>query len=240
MKNREQCIIDNIPLVKSIASKFNVSNIGIDYDDLVSIGVIGLMNAYDKYDKDKGKFSTYATIRIKSYMIDEIRKLSPITRTDMKKIKEYNSNVDILNRQLKREPTSTELSNSLGVSIHAVKAIEDSINVLNIVSIDAVVGGTEDTLVTLKDMIEGDDSSPSDVLLEEEKITMLAECLDMLNNTDRLILFLYYYEELTLREVGLVVGLSESRVSILHRRALVRLKDILKILKYNYIEECVV
>lgn len=241
MDDREQVIVENIPLVKSIASKFNVSNIGIDYDDLVSIGLIGLMDAYDKYDDSKGaKFSTYATLKVKSHIIDEIRKLSPVTRTDMQKVKLYNNCVEVLSVELDKKPSIVDISNYMGVSIKEVKLIEKIVSILNVTSLDNVVGSMDGNLVTIKDTLGGDDLSPSDIIEYEDDINTLVKCIDKLKDRDKLILSLYYNEELTLKEVGEVIGLSESRVSILHTKAISKLREELLKLGYNYIEGCVV
>lgn len=241
MGDKEQVIVENIPLVKNIASKFNVSNIGIDYDDLVSIGVMGLMDAYDKYDESKGvKFSTYATLRIKSHIIDEIRKLSPITRTDMQKVKSYNDCIEVLTSRLNRKPKLVEISNYMGLSVKDIKSIESTVSVLNMTSLDNVVDTYGDNVVTIKDTLEGDDLSPSEVVEYEDEIKTLAMCIDKLKDRDKLILSLYYNEELTLREVGEVIGLSESRVSILHNKALSKLREELMKVNYNYVEGCVI
>lgn len=241
MDGMEQVILDNIPLVKNIASKFNIYNIGIDYDDLVSIGVIGLMDAYAKYDISKGvKFSTYATLRVKSHIIDEIRRLSPITRTDMQKVKSYNECIEVLTTKLNRKPNLVEISDYMGLSIKDIKSIECTVSILNITSLDNIVSTSDDSIITIKDTLEGDDLSPSDIVEYEDEINTLAMCIDRLKDRDKLILSLYYTEELTLKEVGEVIGLSESRVSILHNKALSRLKEELIKVDYNYVERCVI
>lgn len=229
MGSIEEVIEDYMPLVKNIASKFNVSNIGMEYDDLVSVGTIGLMDAYNKYSADKGsKFSTYATLRVRSYIIDEIRKLSPITRTDMDKIKKYNECVDSLSIELQRSPKSIEIANKLGVTQKDIKSIEHSLSILNTLSVDSLIESTETNIINLSEVIEGDIISPSDLVLEEEKINILANCIKELDEREQIILSLYYYEELTLKEVGLVLGLSESRVCVLHNKTLKKLKKIIE------------
>lgn len=240
MLDRESAIVDNLPLVKSIAAKFNASNIGLDFDDLVSIGTIGLMLAYDTFDANKGvKFSTYATLKIKSYIIDELRRLSPITRTDMKKVKSYKEGLEYLKTKLNRKPTVMELSDYLGITIKDIQTIEDMLNIMSVCSLDNTVKGVEDNELTIKDTLVDDCVElPGAVLEEEEEIQMLIDSIFKLEDRDKLILSLYYYEELTLKEVGEVLGLSESRVCVLHNRALDRLKCVLN--EKNYVGECVV
>ena len=120
----EEYILDNINLVRHIASKYFTKNIGIEYDDLVSYGTIGLIDAANSYKYDRNcKFSTYASLKIRASIIDEIRRNSPVSRNDFSKINQYNSAVESLQNNLLREPTNEEVSEFLNISKNEVKKI---------------------------------------------------------------------------------------------------------------------
>lgn len=232
--NKEQLVLDNIYLVKHIASKYYTAKLGMDYEDLVSYGVMGLIDATNKYDENRGaKFSTYASLRIRSYIIDEIRRCSPISRGDIAKINAYNLAIENLQKSLLREPTEEEVSKQMGMSIKEIKKIEGSIHLLTTTSLDTVIfEGNND--ISLADTIkEKDELSPSSIIEKEEKVDVLGKAIDMLKEKDKLVLSLYYYEELTLKEIGKVLEVSESRVSQLHSRAILNLRNMITKLNYN-------
>lgn len=234
LSNKEELVLENIPLVKHIASKYYTSKLGMEYEDLVSYGVMGLIDATNKYDSQRGaKFSTYASLRIKSCIIDEIRRCVPISRGDIAKVNQYNSSVEKLQNSLLREPTQEEISKDMDISIKETRKIESSINLLSTTSLDTVIfEGNSD--ISLKDTIqENENFSPSNIIEEEEKLKILTKAIDMLNERDKLVLSLYYYEELTLKEIGKVLEVSESRISQLHSRAIVNLRNTIEKLNYN-------
>lgn len=230
---QEEIIINNMPLVKHIASKYHTNKIGIEYEDLVSYGVMGLIDASNKFDENRGvKFSTYASIRISSYIIDEIRKHSPISRSYMSKINEYNKCVDILQNKFMRKPSLDEVADYMNISDAEVDDIKMKKLNLNSVSLDNTIYEDERE-ITLKDSIREDESSSPTTIVEKEELQqIMAKAIDTLKEKDRLILSLYYYEELTLKEIGIILGVSESRVSQLNSRAVSNLRAAMKKLKY--------
>lgn len=232
--DKEQFILDNLNLVRYIASKYYTESIGLEYEDLVSYGTMGLIDAVNKYEDDRNcKFSTYASMKIRAFIIDEIRRQSPISRNDVSNINKYNCAVKELQNNLLREPTELEISKFLKVSIKEVKKIESNIHIMTTTSLDTVIfEGNND--ISLIDTIKEDDKlSPAKIVEEEEKMEMLTKAIDMLKEKDKLILSLYYYEELTLKEIGRVLEISESRVCQLHSRAIVNLRNALNKLNYN-------
>lgn len=230
--NREELIMSNIALVKHIASKYYTNKIGMEYEDLVSYGVMGLIDATDKFDETKGaKFSTYASIRISSFIIDEIRKQSPMSRTLVGKVKEYNNCVEKLQNKYLREPTIDEVSKSMGISKSQVNDIKSKMLNRNVASLDEIVFQDECDVKVI-DTIKEDGLSPSEIVENEEMVEIMAKAIDMLNEKDRLVLSLYYYEDLTLKEIGKILNVSESRVSQLNSRAISNLKSAMKKLKY--------
>lgn len=230
---QEEFIISHMPLVKYMASKYYTSKMGMEYEDLVSYGFMGLIDAANKFDVNRGvKFSTYASIRISSYIIDEIRKQSPISRLSVNKIKEYNKCVEILQNEFLREPSIDEISKYMGISKIEVNDIKMKVFNLSTSSLDNIIFEEESEVKLIDTIKDKDIISASDIVEKQELIDVMAKALDMLNEKDRLVLSLYYYEELTLKEIGIILGVSESRVSQLNSRAIVNLKNSMKKLKY--------
>ena len=123
-ESQEELVINNMNIVRNIASKYYTEKIGLEYEDLVSYGVMGLIDASKKFDDSRGvKFSTFASIRVSSYIIDEIRKYSPVSRTYMSKIKEYNKSVDELQHKFFREPSMDEVAKYMNISKKEVLCI---------------------------------------------------------------------------------------------------------------------
>lgn len=234
-ESQEELIVNNMNIVRNIASKYYTDKIGLEYEDLVSYGVMGLIDASKKFDETRGvKFSTYASIRVSSFIIDEIRKYSPVSRTYMGKIKEYNKSIDELRNKYFREPSIDEISKHMNISKKEVTIIKNKIKNSTNVSMDSMV--TEDEKeFTFKDTIEDTTTPcPEEMMEQKELQNILAKALDTLKEKDRLVLSLYYYEELTLKEIGEILGVSESRVSQLNNRAISNLREAMK--KLNYMD----
>ncbi|MEW8955135.1 FliA/WhiG family RNA polymerase sigma factor [Clostridium sp.] len=232
---REQVIKKYIPLVKYIASRVIVGKTKyIEFEDLVGYGMLGLMDALNKYDKEKGmKFSTYASIRIRGSMIDEIRKISPISKGAMDKLNRYNEAVERLQNSLMREPTMEEIAKALGVSIKDVSDIGQYINYISISSLEDLIFSEEDDVSLISTIEDKNSPSPEKSYEEKEQLEILAEGIDLLNEKDKLVLSLYYYEELTLKDIGKILEVSESRVCQIHSRAIINLRKAIKKLKYE-------
>jgi len=237
LEDREETIIKYLPLVKYIAGRMVIGkSASVDIDDLIGYGVIGLIDAIDKFDPGRGvKFETYASLRIKGAIIDELRKLSWVPRTAMGKLNKLNSVKDDLREKLGREPKDSEVADELGISMSELVQVEGYINYLSVTSLEDLIFKNDDE-VCLSSMVEDVNSPRPDRILEEkETYDILKKAIDMLNEKDRLVLSLYYYEKLTLKEIGHVLGVSESRVSQLHSRMILRLKDNVAKLQYNWL-----
>lgn len=231
---KEQIIQEYIPLVKYIASRVMFGkNKYMEYEDLVSYGLIGLMDALNKFDSTKGmKFSSYASIRIKGSMIDELRKNRPISKGAMDKLNGYNRAIDTLQSELLREPTNDEIATHLEISLREVAEIESYINYISMVSLENVIY-SEDEDINLIGIIEDKNSpSPEAFLQDKEQLEILAQAIDLLKEKDKTVLNLYYYEHFTLKEIGVVLSVSESRVCQLHSRAISNLRECMKKLHY--------
>ena len=232
---REQIVKKHIPLVKYIASRVIIGKTKyVEYEDLISYGMLGLMDALGKFDATKGmKFSSYASIRIKGAMIDELRRNSPISKGAMDKLSRYNEAIERLQKTLYREPTNHEIASELGVTIYEVADIESNINYISVVSLEDVIFSEGDDM-PLSGTIKDDKSpSPEKTLEDKEQVEYLALGLENLKEKDKMVLTLYYYEGLTLKEIGSILSVSESRVCQLHSRALVNLRKSLVKLKYE-------
>lgn len=233
-QGEEKVVVEKyIPLVKHIAGKVILGKSKyIDYEDLVGYGMLGLMDAFQKFKPEKGmKFSTYASIRIKGAMIDEMRRSSPISKGAMDKLNKYNQAMDILQRKLLRDPSTREIGAELGITDKEVSEIERYINYISMMSLDSMIYSEDDFSIT--HILEDESSPRPDIVVEEnEEIDILAKCLDKLTEKDRLVLNLYYYEELTLKSIGQILNVSESRVCQLHARAIVNLRKVMKEEKY--------
>lgn len=234
--NQKEILVEKyIPLVKYLASRVMIGKTKyIEYEDLVSYGVIGLLDAINRFDSEKGmQFSSYATLRIKGAMIDEIRRCRPISKGAMDKLAKYNESVEALQNKLMREPNLKEIALYMCISEEEVSQIENHINYMSIISLESVLYSDDDD-ITIMDTIEDRDSiSPEESLENDEKIKILQEAIEMLKEKDKLVLKLYYYEKLTLKEIGVILEVSESRVCQLHSRAIRNLRSVMT--KLNYI-----
>lgn len=228
-KSNEIVVEKYIPLVKYIAGRVILGkNKYIEYEDLVGYGMVGLMDAISKFDKEKGmKFSTYASIRIRGAMIDEMRRNSPISKGAMDKLNKYNKALETLQNRNFREPNKEEIAKELNISEKEVSEVEGYINYISISSLDSIIYGEDD--VSIKSLIEDTSSIRPDYILEEkEEIEILKNSIEKLNEKDKIVLNLYCYEGLTLKEIGTVLEVSESRVCQLHSRAILNLRKLMK------------
>ncbi len=232
---REELIKKNIPLVKYIASKIIVGkNKYVEYEDLISYGMIGLMDAINKYDDTKGmKFSTYAAIRINGSIIDEIRKNSPISKRAIDKLNRYNKVVEELQNKLYREPKDIEVAERMEISLKELTDIQGYVNYISMMSLETILFGDDEEMSLINSIEDTKSPSPQKSLEEKEMLEYLRRGLDNLKERDRLILNLYYYEKLTLKQIGSVLEVSESRVCQLHSRAILNLRKEIEKLQYD-------
>ena len=223
---REQLILQYAPLVKYVIGRLAISLPAIiDYEDILSYGTIGLIEAVERYDHEKGvKFETYAISRIRGAIIDALRSLDRLPRSVRQKAKNADAAVQALIAQLGRDPTDQEVAEALGIPVERhLKDIVDASWVT--ISLDTVGA------------VDGDDDGPGEIpvpdpdadefpmaLEQEELIRDLTDSIGDLPEREQLVLSLYYKEELTMREISTVLGVSESRVCQLHARSLTRLR----------------
>ncbi|HLI28760.1 MAG TPA: FliA/WhiG family RNA polymerase sigma factor [Chloroflexota bacterium] len=226
---RDQLILQYAPLVKYVVGRMVVSLPGLlSNEDILSYGTIGLIQAVDRFDPSQGvKFETYAIRRIRGAILDAIRSLHPISRDANRRAREIEHAYDTLVQQLGRLPTDAEVSQHLGVSLDELhQRLADA--TATILSLDSPLGD-EDEHLTLLDQL-ADDSLPSvaEQVERNELYRRLVAAIRALPERDRLVITLYYYEELTLKEISEVLGVSTSRVSQLHAAAVLKLRAALR------------
>lgn len=234
MRYKKQIIEEYLPLVKYIASRISIGkNQILEFEDLVSYGVIGLMDAISKFDDSKGiKFSTYASIRVKGAIIDEIRKNRPISKGAMDKLNRFNMAVEKLQKELGREPSNEEIAKELNMTLLEVGEVENYINYISVVSLEDVIFSEDEDMNVMGTIEDKNSPSPEEKFVNNEKVEVLSQAIEDLNDKDRTVLNLYYYEGLTLKQIGEILSVSESRVCQLHSRAIRNLKGNMKNLNY--------
>ncbi len=226
---RDRLIVNYSPLVKYVAGRLGSGlPAHVEEADLVSYGLLGLMSAIDRYDPERDiKFETYAIARIRGSIIDELRTLDWVPRSVRSRAREIERAIRDLESKLSRAPTDEEIASKVGIT---TQELEDSLIDISRTSIAALdelwSTSSEGDQVSLLDTLEDPESiKPAEALDETEMREALAEAIDRLPEREKLVVTLYYYEELTLREIGEVLGVTESRVSQLHTKAILRLRS---------------
>ncbi len=227
---REKLIENYLPLVKLVAGRIAISLPQyVDKDDLISNGFFGLLDAIEKYDPTRGiKFETYAVVRIRGSMLDAIRAQDWVPTSIRQKAKHYAQTVGQLENQLGRPATDNEIAAALDITCSELYVLLNQLNTT--------------TIIPLEEFIKVEKPSPSEHLvnpsdhieLEEVKQT-LAKTIDKLPEKEKLVVTLYYYEGLTLKEISLILKLSEARISQLHTKSIFRLRGALSRIKSSFI-----
>ncbi len=226
---RDRLILTYAPLVKYVAGRLGSGlPAHVDENDLVSYGLLGLIGAIERYDPDRDvKFETYAIARIKGSIIDELRALDWVPRSIRSRARDIERAISQLEAKLGRSPTDEEVSSALGITEDEFNESLSDIARSSIAALDELwtISSSGGDQVALIDTIEDTlGPEPQAALAETELKEALAESISRLPERERLVVTLYYYEELTLREIGEVLGVTESRVSQLHTKAILRLK----------------
>jgi RNA polymerase sigma factor for flagellar operon FliA len=226
---RDRLILSYAPLVKYVAGRLGSGlPAHVDEGDLVSYGLLGLIGAIERYDPDRDvKFETYAISRIKGSIIDELRAMDWVPRSVRARARDIERAIGELEARLGRAPTDEEIAGKLGVSQDELDGSLTDISRSSIAALDELwtVSSTGGDQIALIDTIEDTQGpEPQSALAETEMKEAIAEAIARLPEREKLVVTLYYYEELTLREIGEVLGVTESRVSQLHTKAVLRLK----------------
>jgi RNA polymerase sigma factor for flagellar operon FliA len=226
---RDRLILTYAPLVKFVAGRLGSGlPAHVDEGDLVSYGLLGLIGAIERYDPDRDvKFETYAIARIKGSIIDELRAMDWVPRSVRARARDIERAIGELEAQSGRAPTEEEIAAKLGVSQDELGENLLEISRSSIAALDELwtISSSGGDQVALIDTIEDTQGpEPQTALAQTEMREALGEAISRLPEREKLVVTLYYYEELTLREIGEVLGVTESRVSQLHTKAILRLK----------------
>lgn len=226
----EGLIIKYLPLVKKVVNRIEAKDSDFDQDDLLSIGVIGLMDAMKRYDSTKKvPFEAYATLRIKGTIIDELRKSGRVSRDRIAKLNQYYMAKEELEKKLLKTPEESEICEELGIGQKELNKLHETVHYLSKVSLESALYTKKGHDTQLIDFIEDENSlSPEDHYLKQEEKQLLVEAIDKLKDRERVILDLYYVKELSLKEIAYILDISTPRVSQIHGKVLLKLRKLLK------------
>jgi RNA polymerase sigma factor for flagellar operon FliA len=229
---RQRLLEEYLPLVKSVAGRMALGfPKSVELSDLVNTGVIGLAEALSNFDPSRGvKFETYAVPRIRGAILDELRSLDWVPRSTRAKSREIDRAISKLENKLGRPPSDRELARSLNLSSSELFSALDDVSSTTMLSLDELIYKEEDNrqvprVETLENL--GTENVLGDMEKGELK-TYLVHAISYLSEQERLVVALYYYEELTLKEIGEVMQISESRVSQIHTKAVLKLRGMIK------------
>jgi len=225
---RDKFVRQYAPLVKYVAGKVAIGMPhNVEFDDLVGFGVFGLFDAIEKFDPEKHvKFKTYAVTRIRGAIFDELRSIDWVPRSVRQKAREVEDAVRRLETSLGRSATDREIAKEMGISLSDFQKLMLKISGTSILSLNDVwYTGEDNDKVSIVESIESPQSLNPDTIVEKEEIKrVIIEAINELPDKEKKVLVLYYYEDLTLKEIGKVLEVTESRISQLHTKAIMRLR----------------
>ena len=221
---REKLILEYAPLVKVVAGRLSMYlGYNVEYEDLVSYGIFGLIDAIDKFDMGKEvKFETYASLRIRGAILDQIRKMDWIPRTVRQKQKKIETAIKKVEERTGRTASDEEIAEELDVSGEELLNWQSQLKVTSMVSLNEYVEQGMEPVMDAKG--NSHFIQPEDAVAEDELKKILRQSLETLTEKERKVITLYYYEDLTLKEISNILEVSESRISQLHTRALQKMK----------------
>ena len=223
---REALILQYSPLVKFVAGRVAAGlPRNVDQSDLVSYGVFGLIDAIDKFEPERGfKFETYAINRIKGSILDGLRSLDWVPRSVRSRAREMERSLSELEHRLQRTPSDEELAKHMGQEVESVQSTLAEISNLGLIALDEMIG--PDAGSSLGDFLpDVGGMSPEAAFQAEETRHMLGDAINRLPDRERLVITLYYFEGLTLAEIGNVLGVTESRVCQIHAKSVLSLRN---------------
>jgi RNA polymerase sigma factor for flagellar operon FliA len=230
---RDEIVLEHAPLIRYIVNRIAVRLPShIDLDDLHSTGVIGLMDAIEKYDHEKNcKFKTYAEFRIKGAILDQLRSLDWVPRSVRQKGRKLERAYGEVEQRLGRSASEDEVADSLGLEIDKFHTLINQVRGISLVNLEEIRGTNSDgdRAGTFADIIEdvGSENPFASLKLMETK-HVISDTIGSLPEKERLVISLYYYEDLNMKEIGSILGITESRVCQIHTKAVMRLRAKLK------------
>ena len=230
-KSRDQLIMQYAPLVKNIvgrlASKLPID--AADKEDLVNVGIMGLMSALEKYDKSRNvQFETYASFRIRGAVLDELRAKDWVPRATRSKDNKIENAMSALRKHLGRAPGDVEIAAQLGISLDEYFKLLDEARCVSVISTEDLPPDYLEKYSREDILEEINEGNPLNMLVDMEFREKLKQAIDQLPQKEKMVLSLYYFEELTMKEAGKVMDLTESRVCQLHAQAVLRLRGMVK------------
>ncbi len=236
---RDYFVIKYAPLVKYVAGKVSMGMPqNIEFDDLVSYGVFGLLDAIGKFDPARGiKFKTYAMTRIRGAIFDELRSIDWIPRSIRQKAKQVELVISELENKLGRTVEDDEIAQEMGISSEEFQSLLNKLTGTSMLSLNDIwYMGDENDELSILETLEAPESMNPDILIEKEEIRdYIIDAIKKLPEKEKKVIVLYYYEDLTLKEIGEVLDVTESRVSQLHTKAIMRLRGRLGRIKSNIV-----
>ena len=229
LEARDRLIVHYSPLVKYVAGRVSVGlPQNIEQADLVSYGIFGLIDAIDKFDPGRNiKFETYAIARIKGAIIDELRSIDWVPRSVRSKARSVEKAYAKLEASLLRTPTDVEVAEEMGISERELQNVFQQVSFVGLIALDEMlsISGERGESTTLGDTIADKGEGPMAAFEVEETKEVLADAINRLADREKIVLTLYYYEGLTLAEIGDVLGVTESRVCQIHSKAVLQLRS---------------
>ena len=219
--NRQRLVEETLPLVSKVAAAVG-SRLphSVEMSDLTQAGVLGLLDAADRFDREKGvRFRTYAELRVRGAILDSLRSLDWVPRSLRRKRRELQQAESSLEAKLGRKPTEEELASKMGLSLEELGVMRERVRRAAGASFDTE---SFDRVVALT--VDPSSPDPHEILERREIEILLARAIEQLPDRERLVLTLYYHEELTMKEVGAILGVNESRVSQIHGKAVAKLR----------------
>jgi RNA polymerase sigma factor FliA len=230
--DRDALILEHLPQIKYIAQRISTKLPShVELNDLVSAGILGLLDAIEKFDPNRGvKFKTYAELRIKGAILDSLRNLDWAPRSLRKKSKDLERVYREIEQRLGRPATEKEVCEAMEISLDEFYELVDQIKGLNLGSFQEMSGKDEEknSEPLVKYVPDAPQLDPFFVFHKSEIQGIMSMAIDTLPKKERMVVSLYYYDELTMKEIGKVLGVNESRVSQLHTKAMLRLRTKLR------------
>lgn len=230
-ENRDQLILKHLSLVKKVVGRMEFRDHSMDQEDLVSIGVMGLMDAIEKYDPTKKvPFESYASVRIRGTVIDELRRTGRVSRDKIGKLNQYYQGKEELERTLQRTPDDGEIMVHLGLDEKQLSKIHETVHCLSAISLESTIfPAGEGEGFQLMDFLEDRNApNPEEEALRKERNQDLLKAVKTLNEREQTILQLYYVEELSLKEIAYILEVSVPRVSQIHGKILLKLRGLME------------